>query len=651
MPEEEIKQEALLNMLEDLEETKKKLEESQRLYRLITDNATDHIALMKLDTTYVYLNAANQQLGYKPGELVGKKGIDFVHPDDRKKLVPILMKYSVNLISNLLKRQKNVYEKFQYRFPDKSGKWHDMEGIATPVPSPDGKGYNILLVSRDITERNKSEGVRREEQARFKGLFDNMSSGVAVYEPVNNCNDFIFKDLNLSGEIIDGIKKKDVVGKNLLSVFPGAKEFGILGAMRKVCKTGESQHLPINKYTDPRIKGWRENFLFKLPTGEVVAVYNDVTEKMETQEELQKLAAIPKYTTELINIADLKGQMIFLNNAGSRMLGISSKDVNNHNILEVIPDPLKDIVKKELLPALMNRKTWEGDLQYKNIKTGKLTDVHSITFTIKDQKTGKPLYLANVSRDITEKKKAEQEIKDSEERFRIAFDYAPIGYYISDSKGAFIEGNKKAEEIIGYKRKDLLGKNYFDVGLISKESLPLAAKILAKNVMGKATGPDEFVLNRKDGKKIILEVWTYPIKMKGNRVVLGIVNDITEKKMVEGQIKEKDLLFKDISDKSFDIVYILDRTGKVTYVNNAIRNILGYNPKEVIGINFKSIVSKSEFPSMKNVFISILKGKSVKSIRTKLKNNKGKEVDILFNSSPLIKEGKIIGTYGIIRKA
>lgn len=143
----------------------------------------------------------------------------------------------------------------------------------------------------------------------------------------------------------------------------------------------------------------------------VIGTVQDITEKKKAEEELQKLASVVTHTSELVNLADLEGNMIFINKAGAKILGISPKEVTKHKIMEVIPEHLQEIVTKELLPELIIGGVWEGDMEYLNIKTKKITPVHAITFTVKDPKTKKPLYLANVSSDITKQKKAEEELK------------------------------------------------------------------------------------------------------------------------------------------------------------------------------------------------------------------------------------------------
>ena len=137
-------------------------------------------------------------------------------------------------------------------------------------------------------------------------------------------------------------------------------------------------------------------------------VVANITERKQAEEEMQILAAVVKNSSELVNLSTLDGKMTFLNECGCKMLGIDPHEVENVNIMDVIPEHLIGLVKKELLPAFMKGGTWEGKLQYRNLKTGELTDVHAMTFTIKDPGTGEPQYFANVSLDITESKKSEK---------------------------------------------------------------------------------------------------------------------------------------------------------------------------------------------------------------------------------------------------
>ena len=165
---------------------------------------------------------------------------------------------------------------------------------------------------------------------------------------------------------------------------------------------------------------------------------------------------------------------------------------------------------------------------------------------IKDLKTLRKKREKSAVNNITERKQAEEELKNSEERLKILFDYAPDAYYINDLKGNFVDGNKAAERVIGYKKEELIGSSFLKVKILSLADIPKAAKVLAKNIMGQPTGPDEFVLNRKDNSKVTVEVSTYPVKIKGRALVLGLARDISKRKQTEEKIKHLNLVLRAI---------------------------------------------------------------------------------------------------------
>jgi signal transduction histidine kinase len=146
------------------------------------------------------------------------------------------------------------------------------------VPPTDKNTYSKVLISLlDITKRKQAEKELSISEVRFRELFDNMSSGVAIYEAVEDGKDFVFRDFNKGAERIEGIKKHSLIGKKVSEMFPGAGELGIIDIFYRVWKTGDPLNQPISLYSDGVIQSWRENFVYKLPSGEVVAVYNDVT--------------------------------------------------------------------------------------------------------------------------------------------------------------------------------------------------------------------------------------------------------------------------------------------------------------------------------------------------------------------------------------
>ena len=96
------------------------------------------------------------------------------------------------------------------------------------------------------------EDELKEYQAKFKALFGNVCSGVAIYEARNDGEDFVFVDFNPAAEEIEHIKKEELIGKSVTEVFPGVKEFGLFEVFRRVYKTGTPEHHPVSVYNECR---------------------------------------------------------------------------------------------------------------------------------------------------------------------------------------------------------------------------------------------------------------------------------------------------------------------------------------------------------------------------------------------------------------
>ncbi len=163
------------------------------------------------------------------------------------------------------------------------------------------------LLIQEIHEREQAQEALRESESRFRLLFDNLSTCVAVYEAKDDGNDFVFADFNRAAEQTEGVKKEDLIGKSVLDVFPGVKEFGLFDVFRKVWKDGEATNHPISFYQDDRIVGWRENYVFKLPTGEVVAVYSDETKHKQVEEDKKRFQAQLQRAEKMEAIGTLAG--------------------------------------------------------------------------------------------------------------------------------------------------------------------------------------------------------------------------------------------------------------------------------------------------------------------------------------------------------
>ena len=181
-----------------------------------------------------------------------------------------------------------------------------------------------------MAERRSSDEALQSSEARYRGLFRQIKNAVAVYEACPEGEDFIFKDFNPAGERIEKTKAQDLIGKRVTQVFPGIKEMGLLDVLWRVWRTGIPEHHPASLYRDEHIAGWRENSVYKLPTGEVMAVYEDVTERRQAEEALlqaeRKYRSLFENAVEGIFQSTPEGRFLTVNPALARILGYSSPE-------------------------------------------------------------------------------------------------------------------------------------------------------------------------------------------------------------------------------------------------------------------------------------------------------------------------------------
>jgi len=187
--------------------------------------------------------------------------------------------------------------------------------------------------------------------------------------------------------------------------------------------------------------------------------------------------------------------------------------------------------------------------------------------------------------DITNLKQVETKLQNSEERLRVLFEYAPDAYYINDLKGTFIDGNEAAEKVLGYKREELIGKSFLTLKLLAPGQIKKAAKLLVKNRLGKATGPDEFVVNRKDGSSVPVEIRTIPMKIEGKTLVLAIARDITDRKKAEETLLDAEKKYRTIFENAVEGIFQTTPDGCFISVNPSMARILGYSSPEELTEN------------------------------------------------------------------
>jgi PAS domain S-box-containing protein len=271
-----------------------------------------------------------------------------------------------------------------------------------------GRIIRVQGAFQDITERRQAEQSLRESEEKMRSIFRVAPTGIGIVR------DRMLLDANPRVCEMTGYTRDELVGQSARMLYPTQEDFEFVGQekYRQIAEHGSGQ---VETRWQRKDGSCIDILLASTPidledrSKGVIFTALDITERKRAEEELQKLAAIVKHSAELVNLAAMDGQMVFLNEAGARLLGIEPAEAKGRNIMDIIPAELMGLVQQELWPALQQGRTWQGELRYRNLKTGRQTDCQAMCFTIKDPETGKPLYAANISLDITERKRAEAE--------------------------------------------------------------------------------------------------------------------------------------------------------------------------------------------------------------------------------------------------
>jgi PAS domain S-box-containing protein len=225
------------------------------------------------------------------------------------------------------------------------------------IGKADLKNRRVYGFFQDITERKQTEKNLKESEERFRDLVDTINSGVAIYKVINDGtsgSDYIIQDFNQFALKHEKLKKEAVVGKSLKDIRPNIDEYGLIDIFRKVWKTGESAFFPAKIYIDENYTNYYENRVFKLPGGEIVAVYDDVSEREIAEKTLRK--SEERYRGLLINLEvgvvvhSPDTSVVLCNNRASELLGLCIEQMKG----KVATDPQWKFIYEDTTIILHN---------------------------------------------------------------------------------------------------------------------------------------------------------------------------------------------------------------------------------------------------------------------------------------------------------
>jgi PAS domain S-box-containing protein len=341
----------------DLKETNKGLrEKEEKIYKLqqfqrnIIDNTNIWINMLDNKENVTLWNKVAEKIsGYSAQEVIGHNKIwEWLYPEEEyrkeisRKAVAIIEKGEAEEDSETTIRCKD-------------GKVKIISWNSQNLTDSQGEIIGSISIGRDITEYKQVEQAMLESEKRYRELFNHMSSGVIIYEAKENGRDFIIKNINPAVEKIEKIKKEDILGKSVLKVFPAVKDSGLFKVFQEVWKTGKPQQHLLSLYQDQRITGWRENYIYRLPSGEIVAVYDDITDRRLAEKELkeseEKYRTVFENTGTAMIIIEEDMTISVANRQVEQLSGYSKEEIENKMKWTelVIPEDLEKMKEYHLL--------------------------------------------------------------------------------------------------------------------------------------------------------------------------------------------------------------------------------------------------------------------------------------------------------------
>lgn len=432
-----------------------------QIYHQIFNQADDIILLIDRKGRIFDINNKIKELGgYKREDLVGKK-LTSLKGILAKESIPIVAK---NFIKRMAGRKVEPYEIILNK---KNGEkvWAEVSASAI---KKDGKIIGDLAIVRDINERKLAEEQVLVERDRAQKYLD-----VANVIMVALDSDGRVTLINKIGADVLGYKEKDIIGKNWFMHFipkdirdKTKKVFNKLMQVKgEFAKYYENPIL--TKKKDVRVIAWH-NTILKDNKGHIVGTLSsgeDVTEKNEAKEKLstseKKYRELVENANDIIYTHDLMGNFTSVNKAGARIFGYSHDEILKMNIKDIVDPNYLVIAKKKIFEKIAGKaRTGPYELLTRN-KKGKEVWVGVSTRIIK--KGGQPIGVQGIARDVTDRKKIENALLESEKRFKdVAFSSADFIWEV-DKKGKYTFASGNVEKILGYRPEEIIGMTPFDL--------------------------------------------------------------------------------------------------------------------------------------------------------------------------------------------
>ncbi len=484
-------------------------------------------------------------------------------------------------------RKKGSLKDVEVQFLDASGQAHDCLLFLEVIDFCGSPHFLSMVI--DITDRKHKEEAFHAAESRYRAMVENTLSGVAIFQARQDGKDFEYLEFNRAAEQIDSISRDEIIGQTLLQTFPGSSASGLYEALLRVWRTGEGEYLPVYFYLDERISGWRESFVYKLPSGELVEVYSDQTARVKAEEELSEhrrelftlMSNLPGMVYRSKN--DMDWTMESVSQGCFKLTGYTTSElIGNKRVSygQIIHPEDRDMVWTEIQKALEKRGHFQ--IVYRII-----TENYEVKW-VWEQGIGvfspgdELLYLEGFVADISIHKRIQEELRVSEEKFTKVFHASPDWVSITTmDEGTYLDVNEGYLYWSGYKHEEVVNHTSLEIGIWEKPEDRV--RIIQKLKEHGWVRNEEVKFRTKTGKLRTVLWSAVTITLEGQECILGLGRDITEYKYLESEL---------LRAQKMEAVGRL--AGSIAHdFNNYLAAIEGFSELVMIKINNAEAVTKN----------------------------------------------------------
>lgn len=519
---------AVLGMFLDVSENKKSdeiLSESEARYRELANCLPEIVFETDLKGQIVFANQRAAEIsGYSQEDL--EKGLNimqFPASEDSER--------AANNIQRVLEGGSHVPT--EYTFRRKDGTTFPALVNATPRFFKN-KMVGLRGLAIDITERKKAEEMLRVSETRYRTLFAGLREGFALCEVITDemgcpC-DYRILEINEAYEKLTGFKRELVKGKRVRELFPDV-ESSWIEILGKVALTGESIHFEnYNHNTDRHF----DVFAFSPIKGKFVVLLIDNTQHKKTKESLEKeqqeLNRIIDSSPIIIFYKNKEGKFIRVNEAFAKALKIPKEKFLGKTVFDFYSAEIAQNMTKDDLEVLKSEHPRLGIIeQYESANGIRWVQTDKVPTFDKD---GIVTGLVGFAQDITERKKAENALQESESKFWMYLENSPVSVFVADSEGRYLYVNAAASKMLGYSAKEMLRMGIPQI-VFETEMSAILADFAALQNTGKIL--KEFRLKKKDGQAVYVSL--NAVKLPDGKLI-AFCENVTERKKAEESLNQ-----------------------------------------------------------------------------------------------------------------